>query len=345
MGKRKAESDGGISNDRMDQILGLMLKRKMEEEDTILYQEVRDTFGFAPKNKHWDACWKALREEGLIEACNGGAATSDRHRLTEAGLARVKTPEFEAYMREMAIVPQSNEEHQARLKKRFKNKYGEKIFGFLVEWGSLSKKELAALCGVREGSHGFFYGHQQLVKMKLIEADPTSPKGKAKKLRLADAAFLKSHNRPVPIKTDTKKLAEVVERDESGRKSKDKAKTEAQEAKERAKQAKAEANEAKAKAKAEAQEAKAAAKQAKDEEKEAKVKAKTEAREAKAAAREAKAAAKEAKAHVKALAEEAKASAKEGQAESKEAKTMKREELQDAASKVTGNKKIKIEDF
>jgi hypothetical protein len=212
--KKKPDS----ATEREDKFLAYMMRKLMQGDEKVSFRQCAEGMGFMERTKTQREAWKALLDKGFIEPCAAGEAvfTSD-HALTKKGKDYASTPEYQEYLKEQTFESATNQEHQARLRKKFINDHGRRIFDLLLEHGSLTRQELAAIIGVNDRSHGFSYALQQLKDKKnkahCVEDDPTATKGK---LRLTDSAFLKGQ-RPESKSTDVEKILALISETESAK--------------------------------------------------------------------------------------------------------------------------------
>ena len=153
----------------------------------------------------WRNAWKSLlNDKHFIEPVSPGSSVyTSEHKLTEAGKAHASTPEYEEYLNELNFIPQSNADHQERIKKKLLNKKAVQIFNMLLKYGSLSRKELSTLLHCNDRQHEFSYGLKDLKTRKLVEVC------EGKRCRLTDEAFLDaSKDRPESVTLDPKLLTE-----------------------------------------------------------------------------------------------------------------------------------------
>lgn len=190
--------------EREDKLLGALMSYLMKDTDSVSFEQLAKDLDFMVRTKSWRSSWKALIDDKkFIEPVDPGLSTfTSDHKLTQAGKDHASTPEYKEYLKELNFVPQSNEEHQERIKNRLINTKGSEIFDFLIKYGSLTRQELSTLCKVNDRSHKFSYALQDLVtKKKLVEKTGS-------KLQLTDAAFLDPSDRPAPVALDPTDLAE-----------------------------------------------------------------------------------------------------------------------------------------
>ena len=177
----------------------------MKGKDSVSFKQLSKDLGFMERTKTWRNSWRALLEtKKLIEPIEAGASVfTGEFQLTAAGKEHASTPEYKEYLQELNFCPQSNTEHQERIKKRLVNKKAIQIFDLLTKHGSLSRKELSVLLKCNDRSHNFSYGLQDLREnKKLVEKD-------GGKFRLTDEAFLDpDSDRPEPVAVDPNDLAE-----------------------------------------------------------------------------------------------------------------------------------------
>lgn len=214
-GPKRSKLDNGDAADNLPEkevkFLTKMMERKQRgQEGGVNYETLRVELGIGQRVKSQMAAWKNLQEWGYIAHADGGKSFI----LTEKGLEYAATPEYKEYIKDLDIVSATNEDHQDRIKKHLNKshqKRGAQIFDFLVQYGSLTAVELAALCGTKRGSHKFSYALAELKAKKYVELDASPQRQyKGKLLRLADMAFLTSEDRPQPADLDLEDLAEKV---------------------------------------------------------------------------------------------------------------------------------------
>lgn len=192
--------------DREKALLARMLDYHMKGNDDIIYEKLRVELGIGLRVKSWTSAWKALETEGFIES-----ASAKGFRMTQKGLDHAATDEYKEFLKDSQFVPQTNEEKQDRIKKRLQWRRGSQIFDLLLKHGSLTGVEIAALLGIKRGSHPFSYALKELKDKSHVELDPDAKGGRGKKLRLADTVFLNpDEDRPEPIVMDPEVLAKAV---------------------------------------------------------------------------------------------------------------------------------------
>ena len=183
-----------VGPDRQLLLLGKMLEYHMEGNNCISYERLRVDLSIGHRVKSWVGAWKALKEGDLIKPSDGQGDKG--FQLTQQGLDRAETDEYREYLKDSKFVPKTNEEKQEKIKKRLKwQRLGTKIFDLLLTNAPLTAVELAAIVGVKRGTHGFSYAIKELKDRALVELDPTEI-SKTKKLRLTDACFLRPEDRP-----------------------------------------------------------------------------------------------------------------------------------------------------
>ena len=196
-------SKAGGGPDRKMILLGKMLEYHMEGNNCITYERLRVDLGIGHRVKSWVGAWKVLREEEYIQPSNQG---DKGFQMTQKGLDHAATDEYREHLKESSFVPKTNEEKQEKIKKRLKwQRFGCEIFDLLLQHASLTSMELAAILGVKRGTHKFSYAVKELKDRSLVEVDPSG--STKKKLRLSDACFLKPDDRPEPCNTDPADLA------------------------------------------------------------------------------------------------------------------------------------------
>lgn len=196
-------------------LLGFFLQYHMEERTEITFEIAAVDLDCHKSNNRWRAVWKSLKEQELIEAVTSGKG----FHITQKGIDSAATDEYKEFVKDMNFVAATNQEHQERLKKRFKRKKASLLFDLLLKYGSLTRYELAGLAGEKDRSHNFSYSLQELRKQKkLVEVDPNSKGSKGKKLRLSDKAFLTPGDRPEPELLEDKVLEKAVKDNAAPRK-------------------------------------------------------------------------------------------------------------------------------
>ena len=180
-------------------MLGAMLTYHMNEDGPINFAKFANDLGIHKGNKAFGTAWKYAKENGTIEEREKGFV------ISEKGIAQASTPEYREFLKDKNFVPQNNDEHQERIKKRL-NETGIKIFDLLQKHGPLSRFALAGMFRSKPGSKTFFYAEQTLRKKGYIEQDPQDKKKK----RLSDKAFRKPEDRPIPVELDAKVVAEAI---------------------------------------------------------------------------------------------------------------------------------------
>lgn len=197
---KKSKKAKPCDDDKQAGLLGAMLGYHMREDGGITFQKLSKDLDFHKGNKAWAAVWKAAKEDKSIEEVSTGKGFT----ISEKGIGLASTPEFEEWLKDKSFVPQTNEEHQANLRKRM-NPMGLKIFDLLLKHGSLSRHALAGLLHTKPGSKGYFYAEQELRKKGIVEFDPADKKKK----RLSKDAFLSPDDRPEPMELDADVLAKA----------------------------------------------------------------------------------------------------------------------------------------
>lgn len=195
---------GGEEREKL--LLGGMLKQIMRGKEAVSFIQLAKDLNFMNRTSSWRNSWKILmNEKNFVEIAEGVSAFTGGCRLTQSGKDHAATPEFLEYIKELNFVPQTNEEHQARIKKRLINDRSVQIFDLLLTHGSLSRKELSTILRCNDRQHKFSYGLKDLKSKALVEADGSADK---KKFRLADSAFLSPEDRPVAVDVDPGVLRE-----------------------------------------------------------------------------------------------------------------------------------------
>ncbi|CAB9512411.1 expressed unknown protein [Seminavis robusta] len=212
MPKRKSAETtgkgGGSVEEKEAAILAVMLKFHMEEKHDANFDDVAHELSIHARNKNWRSVWPLLQEQGFVAPSASG---KKGFQITPEGIEKGKTPEYVEFMKDKNFVATTNEEHQGRIKSRFKKNLSVKLFDMILKYGSLSRSELAGLVREKDRSHGFSYSLQELRKKELVEPNPdASTKVNGIKLRLSRKAFLKPEDRPEPEPIEPETLAEAV---------------------------------------------------------------------------------------------------------------------------------------
>jgi hypothetical protein len=139
----------------------------------------------------------------------GKSQSGDGFALTKVGLEEAATLEYREMMKELAITPKTNLEHQERIKKHLKKSKSIAIFDFLLKHGSLSNAELSPLVGQNQRSHGYHYSLKELRVRRYVEVDPDYS-SKGEKFRLANKAFKAKEDRPKENDISTEELAKEI---------------------------------------------------------------------------------------------------------------------------------------
>lgn len=125
-----------------------------------------------------------MDDRAFIELAAGASSVFNGECLmTQAGKEHAATDEYREFIKKMDFVPQDNEQHQARIKKKLLNHRAREIFDLLMKRGSLARIEMAIILKVNDRGHAFSYGLKDLKTNNLLTAD-------GKKIRLSDEAFL-----------------------------------------------------------------------------------------------------------------------------------------------------------
>ena len=105
-----------------EKFIGAMLKYEMHGKDTTTFTQLSKDFGFMDRSKGPRKMWLNLIDRDLIEPTEGSKSvyTGD-YKLTTKGKDLGATPEYLAFVAEMNFVPEDNEQHQERIKKKLKN--------------------------------------------------------------------------------------------------------------------------------------------------------------------------------------------------------------------------------
>lgn len=198
--------------DREIAFLTKMMEREMRGDDSgVSYETLRVELNIGQRVKSQMAAWKNLKNLEYIVPTDGS-----NFRLTQKGIDLVASPEYKEYIKDLNIVSATNEDHQARIKKHLNpehKKRGIQIFDLLLEYGSFTAMELAALAKIKRGAHHFSYALQELKKKGYVETDDSSPERevRGKLLCLSDKAFLSPADRPKTFKAiDPEFLANEV---------------------------------------------------------------------------------------------------------------------------------------
>ena len=195
--------------DRKMTILGKMLEYHMIGNDCVTYELLRIDLNIGKRAKSWGLGWKALREEGLVEACSN--AEYKGYQMTQRGKEQAATDEYREYLKESSYVPMSNKEKHERIKKRLMWQiYGRRIFDLLLKHGALTIEELAAIVGVKRGAHKFSFAVKELKDKFYIENITNFPNDHCEKIHLSDACFLKPEDRPEAIVLSADELLRKV---------------------------------------------------------------------------------------------------------------------------------------
>lgn len=225
--KRKAEDSNASANkkkkgdvEKEDKLLANLMQHHIGDNDAVSFEKCATDLDFMVRTKTWVAAWKGLLAQGFIEACAPGAAlTTGNHKLTQEGIDHAATDEYKEHVKDLAIQPTTNEEHQARIKTKLMKKkekgaqIGEKgaqIFDLLQEHGSLNRYEIAGIMGCKSGAHSFSYALKELRDTKIVEIDASRNKRGDQKLCLADKAFLTPGDRPDGEPTDPDEIAKLI---------------------------------------------------------------------------------------------------------------------------------------
>ena len=220
MGKRSKRSPKGAHNksknmeqkgkDMEAKVLKVMLMYHEDDKHDSKVEDVAAELGCHVRSKMFRERWSDLKKRGLL----GKSKSGDGTVLTKLGLEEAATPEYKAMMKDLAITPKTNEEHQEKIKKYFKKKKSGQIFDFLLKYGSLTKDELSALVGQNKRSHAFFYSFNEVRDKGYMEEDSSS-NGKMKKYRLSDKAFKTKDARPKQSDDDLKDLKNEISKGEA----------------------------------------------------------------------------------------------------------------------------------
>jgi len=187
-------------------ILSVMFGYHMDHKANVTVDDVANGLGLHVRHKLFRNQWGILKNtRNLI----GKSTSGNGLVLTKKGLDEATTPEYKEYLKDMAIVPKTNAEHQEKIKKYLKKSKSAAIFDFLLMYGSLSNAELSALVGQNARSHAYFYSLKELRAKGYVEIDPNS-KGKEKKFRLTEKSFKTKEDRPNETDINTKELAKLV---------------------------------------------------------------------------------------------------------------------------------------
>ena len=174
-------------------ILKVMLMYHEDEKQNVKVEDVADELGLHSRNKIFRVRWSILKNQRRLI---GNSKSGEGVELTKLGLDEAATPEYKARMKELAITPKTNSEHQEKIKKYLKKPKSAIIFDFLVKYGSLSKSELSYLVHQNPRSHAFHYSFNELRDKGYLEVDPGDVFNKDKKFHLTDKAFKSKDDRP-----------------------------------------------------------------------------------------------------------------------------------------------------
>jgi hypothetical protein len=191
-------------NEREDKLLGGMLSYVMRGKETVSFQQLSKDLNFMERTTSWRNSWKKLlNDKKFIEIAEGTSVFTGECRLTQAGKDHAATPEYEEYMKELNFVPQTNEEHQARIKKGLKTDKAIAIFELLLKHAPLKRTELSKILHCNDRQHKFSYGLKDLKEKGIAESA-----GKGMGYRLSDKAFLTPEDRPDTVIVDPKVFEE-----------------------------------------------------------------------------------------------------------------------------------------
>ena len=217
MGKRREESDTSVANNKkakkssndektkeMDgRILKVMLEFHTLKRSNIKVGDVANALGVHIRTNSFRDRWSVLKnKKNFIGPGKDGGL-----QLTSEGITEAETPEYKEMMKELAIVPKTNKEHQDRIKKYLKKSKCGVIFDLLLEYKSLKRNELSDLVGINNRSHQFSDSLKELRAKDYVEKKPGS-----NKFYLSDKCFLNGkENRSKGEDTiDTKKFATKI---------------------------------------------------------------------------------------------------------------------------------------
>ena len=204
--------------ERENKLLGGMLQHIMLGKETVSFQQLSKDLSFMERTTSWRDSWKILmNKKHFIEIAEGTSVFTGECRLTEAGKDHAATPEYLEYIKDLNFIPRTNDDHQARIKKRLINDKGRQIFDLLLNHGSLSRTELSTILHCNDRQHKFSYALQDLKKKNLVESVGE------KKIRLSDNAFLSPGERPVTVDVDPMVLTEGARIVKNRKRSKSKA--------------------------------------------------------------------------------------------------------------------------
>jgi hypothetical protein len=207
-GKKKtmASSKNDKTKEMDAKILSVMLTFHLEDKTKVTVKTVADALGCNEKTKTFRERWSFLKIKRKLIA---PGEDNNGLRLTKAGLDEAATPEYKAMMKDLAIVPKTNADHQEKIKKYLKKPKSIQIFDFLLQYGSLSKADLSHLVGVNHRSHGFHYSLKELRDKEYVEESPNDS-GKGKKFRLSSKAFKSEGDQPKENDVDAEELATKI---------------------------------------------------------------------------------------------------------------------------------------
>ncbi len=177
--------------DRREKLLNAVMCHRIKGNTSVTFTQIAMDLGFDERLTKWRKSWCALiLDDGFIAPVEGSPPsmyTAD-HQLTEKGKNHG---------------PQSNQEHQERIKKRLLNDKAIQIFDWLLMYGSLGRNELALLLQCASGQHNFSYGLKDLRDRRFVDKNDRG------KFYLTDKAFLDpTKDRPVPMELDPSLLEE-----------------------------------------------------------------------------------------------------------------------------------------
>lgn len=186
-------------------ILKVMLAYHEDGKHDGKVDDVASDLGLHSRSKMFRERWSDLKKRGLLGNSKSGSGVV----LTKLGLEEAATPEYKAMMKDLAIIPKTNKEHQEKIKKYFKKKKSGQIFDFLLKYGPLSKGQLSALVEQNPRSHGFHYSFNELRDKGYLE-EHSNGKGKIKTFQLSDKAFKSKDDRPKECDIDMNDLKNEV---------------------------------------------------------------------------------------------------------------------------------------
>lgn len=106
--------------EREDKLLGAVMSYLINGKSSVTFKLLAKNLDFMERTTTWRNSWRTLIEtKGFIAPIQAGASVfTGEHQMTEAGKTHASTPEYEEYLKELNFCPQTNQEHQERIKKR-----------------------------------------------------------------------------------------------------------------------------------------------------------------------------------------------------------------------------------